>query len=208
MVRIFFALLISSLCWFFSANKAGAVELVLDEYDNLLGATGVKINNQLYDVKFEDKNSNDLFMTNGKNYNFLFTTPEEAQAASQALLDQVLVDKYDSYPEYTNGIDCTTYSYILTPFKAEWSNHYKDVLIYIFSAVNLGNQSPVEDYTVQYSAQRASWSPTALTPDSLVYAVWTLNPAATVPEPATALIFSAGILCIANFGRKKRTVKA
>lgn len=208
MVRIFFALLISSLCLFFSANKAGSIELVLDEYDILLGAIGVKIKNKLYDVKFEEKNSNDLFMTNGNNYNFLFTTLEEAKEASQALLDQVLVDKYDSHPEYTHGIACTSYSYILTPFKAEFSNDDKKILIYFFSAYNSDNQIPTEDYAVQYSAQLASWSPTTLTPDSLVCAVWTLNPATTVPEPATALIFSVGILGIANFGRKQRTVKA
>lgn len=208
MVRIFFALLISSLCWFFSANKAGAVELVLDQDDNLLGASGVKINNKLYDVKFEEKNLNDLFLTNGNNYNFLFTTPEDAKAASQALLDQVLVDQYDSHPEYTHGVACISYSYILTPFKAEWSNDYNDILIYFFSAYNSDKQSPTEDYAVQYSAQLASWSPTTLIPDSLVCAVWTLNPATTVPEPATALIFSVGILGIANFCRKKRTIKA
>lgn len=205
MDRIFFALFISFLCLIFAANNARAVELVLDENNNLLGATGIKIKNQLYDVKFDDGPAKILFLNKEHNYNFLFTTLDDAKAASQALLDQVLVDQYDAHPEYTHGIASESYSYILTPFKAELSNDYKDILIYLYSAFNSWDINSTGDYTIQYSAQLESWSPTTLTPDSLVYAVWTLNTATAVPEPATALIFSVGILGIAGFGRKKRT---
>lgn len=210
MDRRFFSLFIIFLCLFFAANKSVAVETISDEHNNLLGAIGVKINNQLYDVKFEDKPAEILFLNKENNYNFLFTTLEDAKAASQALLDQVLVDQYDTHPEYTHGIDYKSCSYILTPYKAEFSEYYNHILIYIYSAVNSYAQNSPGDHTIQYSAQLESWSPTTLTDadDSLVYAVWTLNTATAVPEPATALLFSVGILGITSFGRKRRTVKA
>ena len=209
MARIFFAILICAFGFFSGANRAGAAELVfLKDSTTLLGAKGVEIDNQLYDVEFDDRSADELFKISHGIYNFLFTTMGEAEAASKALLDQVFIGQYDFAPEDTYGITDTKISFIMTPYLAKLLNATSSkFLIANRSAVNCDDENYQEDYTIEYSELLASSSTTMLDPDCLVYAVWTRHTEAPVPEPATALLFSVGALGVAGFGRRKKTSK-
>ncbi len=72
-----------------AAATAGAAVLTLDGGGRLLGATGVLVAGQLYDVEFRDGSCIELFGGCDALSDFAFNTPEQVQAASQALVDQV-----------------------------------------------------------------------------------------------------------------------
>jgi hypothetical protein len=58
----------------------------------LFGATEVLVDGYLYDVSFVDGTCIDLFLGCDTNSDFTFHTPGEGVLASQALIDQVLLD--------------------------------------------------------------------------------------------------------------------
>ena len=58
----------------------------------LVGASGVDVDGTLYDVEFVDGTCVDLFNGCDESSDFMFTTEAAALMASQALLDQVLIN--------------------------------------------------------------------------------------------------------------------
>jgi len=69
----------------------------------LTGANGVDVGGALYDVTFSHGSCVDLYSGCDQLSDFTFTDGFDAVAASQALLDQVLVGVYDSDPSRTRG---------------------------------------------------------------------------------------------------------
>ena len=108
----------------------------------LTGATGVTVNGNQYDVQFVDGTCADVFGVCNIS-NFTFQTDVDAIAASQALLNQVLIDgvvisgltyNFDAQAELTRG--CTDiYCVIATPFLADVGQYYNK------AALNFSNES-------------------------------------------------------------------
>lgn len=104
------------------ASDASAADLVV-RGGQLVGATDVNVSGTLYDVALLDGSCFDLFnpciITN---FDFAFSTSAQALAASQALLDQVLIDGaegiFDTFPRLTNGCEggVTNDCDVVTPY--------------------------------------------------------------------------------------------
>jgi hypothetical protein len=78
----------------------------------LMGASGVLVDGNLYGVQFLDGTCIDLFNGCDDVSDFTFQTEASATLASQALLDQVFLDgvdgAVDSLPSLTNGCEDAT----------------------------------------------------------------------------------------------------
>src|SRR4051794_24777742 len=74
------------------ASPAGAAGLQGNGGGQLTGATGVTLGGATYDVTFADGTCAALFGGCDDLADFTFTAQADAQAAAQALLDQVLID--------------------------------------------------------------------------------------------------------------------
>ena len=94
------------------AGSVNAATVVMSG-GQLMGATGVEVNGASYDVAFLDGSCNSLY--NGCT-GLPFTTSSEGLAASQALIDQVMIPQNinpgNSY--LINGIDWTSQSLLDT----------------------------------------------------------------------------------------------
>jgi len=107
----YFALLIIS-CF---SLKGVAATLVVDYSEStlLLGADDVNVGGELFDVRFSPGSCEGLFNGCIAQTEFAFDTVETANAASQALLDQVFVNVldadpillFDVNPEFTSGCE-------------------------------------------------------------------------------------------------------
>lgn len=156
----------------------------------LLAAMNVDINGILYDVTFQDGTCVELF--NGCNdlTDFTFTNEADATAASQALLDQVLIDTpfpntYDSNPNFVAG--CQTASrdigcYFVTPYTFISGAPIGAM------ARNFGIRTE-DDISIE---EIATYNSAGL---PITFAVWT-ETSAVVPLPAAAglFLFSSGSL--------------
>ena len=90
-----------------STSATGAV-LLVNGSGLLTGATGVNVGGTLYDVEFVDGTCIAVFDGCDDGSDFALRTLSEAEAASQALLDQVFLDvpglgMFDSTPSLTYG---------------------------------------------------------------------------------------------------------
>lgn len=103
-MKVFIPLLL--LLSIYSSAQA-SVSFNIDSNGVLLGASGVIVNGQSYDVQFTNGSCNSLF-SNCDPTQFTFHDSTSANAAAQALLDQVFIDlsstmNFDSNPALTNG---------------------------------------------------------------------------------------------------------
>lgn len=75
-----------------SSAPSFAATLIVDGSGQLRGAAGVDVGGTLYDVTFREGTCTALFDGCDDPSDFTFTTLTDAQAASQALLNQVFID--------------------------------------------------------------------------------------------------------------------
>lgn len=151
----------------------------------LTGALGVNVNGTFYDVEFVEGTCAALFSGCDSPDDFTFTTAPAAELASQALLDQVVLDgpagNFDSIPALTLGCEASTCS-VRTPY----SDFVGFVGLYQYgAAVNTG------------SADVAGIGFSGITNDStvepgIVFAIW--SPAAAVPEPGMLSLLTLGLM--------------
>jgi hypothetical protein len=169
-------------------SPASAATLTINAFGKLTGATGVDVGGTLYDVAFVDGSCITLFSGCDSVTDFAFTTPTAADAASQALLDQVFTGNFDADPSLTFG--CATFSGcgILTPW--EMSNDR-------VSLATMVNGISVDFIFLSLEAFPSTYD---TAPDrSSVYADWTVS-AAPVPEPASFALIAVGL---AGFGVRR-----
>lgn len=173
------------------AISAQAATLVI-EAGELVGATGVIVNSVSYDVEFESDTCNNLFGTCTAG-NFAFVTRDDADAAGQALRDQVFLEEYDTDPLLTRGCEallfgvCGIYTF------------YKDGQIdpTSFNVSEFANFSANGGDSITSATVGSDYVPDGW----VTYAKWTESITA-IPLPATAWLLGAGVLGLFGFRRR------
>jgi hypothetical protein len=187
-----FGLSVAAAALSFSSPSSAADPIVSS--GTLTGATNVNVNGTLYNVEFVDGTCVGLFGGCDSASDFTFQSSSDAQAAAQALLDQVFLDgvsgQFDSQPQLTLGCtldDC----FADVPYGLDGST------VLLWSAFNLpGSDEVRDDYEV---------STTTDTTDVHDYVFALFTPAA-VPEPSTwaMMLLGFGAMGIA-IRRHRRT---
>ncbi len=180
-------------------STANAATLLVNGSGILTGATGVNVGGTLYDVEFVDGTCIALFTGCDSVNDFTFTTQAAADSASQALLDQVLLDTglgaFDTDPALTFGcsVGFDEACFIDTPFSLVGNT----VL-----ARSAGNSFEVSD--------SISAAPLINPTDDLavgqldVYARWMPSSVAPIPEPASLTLLGLGLGGLGARWRRKR----
>ena len=189
----------------FLCSSAFSIELVISDDGRLMGATNVSVNGDDYDVEFVNGTINEWFADESYNYSFTFTSYDDANLASKAILDIIDSDEqYDTDPLKINGIDILNsqaqFGYIITPYSI-WLNN---LTVSVWAARNAIDEAwdkvtgpgTTEAFfdTTGTSYSIALWHPTE-----------NMNP---TPEPGTTLLLGAGLLSLAGLSRKKYFNKA
>jgi hypothetical protein len=164
--------------------SAQAAVLQVDSSGILTGATDVVVNGSLYDVSFVDGSCVGLFGGCDQVSDFDFRTSADALAASQALLDSVLIDTgsymFDTHWWLVSG--CGTANYpcgVITPYSPGSLSY-----------------SVLSSWAINYQTDNATLTSNDNSADTsnnqtLVYAKWTsVSP---VPEPETYVMLLAGL---------------
>lgn len=164
----------------------------------LVGVSDVNVGGLLYSVSFQDGSCTSLYNGCNEASDFTFNTAADAEAASNALLDQVFLDSafgnFDTAPELTLGITSTILGIILTPFDNTGS-------ALGFGALNRNGTTNDGVLSLSFSSTDESSS------GFFTYAVWTPNPAlAPVPLPPAVLMLLmalAGTFSVRYWGTRR-----
>jgi len=164
----------------------------------LMGAKDVKVGTLFYDVSFVEGTCASLFNGCNDATDFTFTNGTEADLASWALINDVLLDvagvgNFDTLPSLTNGITKDNHGYIMTPFGSTapsiiWSSYATNV------GTGLGSNFVQNGYTISRTADTASMP-------YIVYAKWAAAPT-QAPEPATIILLCSGLAGFSFMRRK------
>ena len=196
------------------AGSVNAATVVMSG-GQLIGATGVEVNGASYDVAFLDGSCNSLY--NGCT-GLPFTTSSEGLAASQALIDQVMIPQNINHGNsyLINGIDDLTSSsffyvaIIMTPVTESGGLGTVNVRSVQFG-YSLQTDLTAGDLPYPFygkaSDQTSSTSPFSYSPAMVdeVYAVWTPAAVSAVPLPAAAWLFISAIAGLAGAKRLSRS---
>lgn len=167
--------------------RAGATLIVQNGI--LTGATGVDVSGTLYDVAFRDGTCAQIYGACDAAH-FTFATSASAQAASQALLEQVFIDgpagDFDSHPELTAGCahihTCNAFTaYALDTAQASF---------YRWSATNVDPTQLVGDNATQMT----NFITLDTSASSIsTWAVWTAQTTGRAPEPGSIALVAAAL---------------
>lgn len=182
-----------------SPFSAQAATLLVDGRGILTGATGVRILNNFYDVRFVDGTCAMAYNgCNNANYEF---SGASATAAAQALFDQVFIDSasgaFDSHPELTFG--CTDTNECSTYIATSGGNTALQVVI---ARNSISNAADV----IATASVRASID-TSTRPEANFARFFLSAPVGAVPEPATWGMMMLGFGAVGYAMRRRAKVR-
>ena len=187
-----------------SGAQAATLDIVGGQ---LMGASGVLVDGNPYDVEFVDGTCIDLFSGCDEASDFTFHTLSESMAASQALIDQVyneaLASPYlPSAPltDFLNGVESTEEGIIYTPFfNPAYGYHVSNSMEFWFdgsAGADVVDSCSNHDRPGFRPCPAPSYDTT--TSPIYVYAQWSV-----VPEPSTGLLGGLGLAGLAGKGRRR-----
>lgn len=164
----------------------------------LTKAQGVNVSGTLYDVEFKEGTCASVFGACDTAH-FDFTTSGLALAASQALVDQVLINiagyPFDDSPNLTYGISSTVLAKLLTPYTT-W-NLGQGPTVAIAGNENASGSdgsSDGNDFTAGFDSTDSG---------TYVWADWAVQQN-SVPEPGTLSLVAAAMFTAAAVNRSRK----
>jgi len=172
----------------------------------LTGATGVNVGGTLYDVSFLDGTCAAVFTGCDNDNDFVFQTIADATLASNALMDQVLLDTaegaFDTHPEFTRGCTDTKDSCeIFTTIGLE--RQISNIERWLMKVYN----EPVESFPLEGKTFLGCCAEPGTDFDSrpfMTWAKWSPHQGETIPEPSTMLLLSTGLFGLAGYRWRQR----
>lgn len=194
-----FAILVLTLClsaFILSPRPAQALSLQVNGSGILTGATDVNVGGTLYDVQFLDGTCAALFSGCDQPTDFAFQTQANALLASQALLDQVILNStlgnFDIAPNLTQGCTNAFVCNVGTPFQLISATTHQT-----YNSINL---SSLSDQTQCCSTFTTLFN--SGTFPTFTYARWTA--ASAVPEPSTLTLFALALGALVLWDYRRR----
>jgi len=182
------------LCFLLLISSSASAATQIVSGGQLLGATGVIVDGNSYNVEFLDGTCIALYSGCEEVSDFTFQSEVAAGLAAQALLDQVFLDGdylFDTDPELTNGCENVNRCASLTPYGAGSGTF--DAYI----TTNFGAPESGED-TTQSAEPWGSSTFNSGSQAALTFAVWS-----PVPEPGTAVLMGLGLLGLSVRNRRE-----
>ena len=199
----------------YSTSSFGAVVLNI-ENGILMGATGVNVNGNIYDVTFQDGTCFDLFNGCNESSDFFFPVPDmstptivssEGYFANQALLDQVFLDstlgEFDSDPTLTNGCTYWRSCHVYTPVFPTTIGG-----VDYFTSIFAGNAAGIDEKSIGtvFGTPVTADSYTPGVAGDFAFAIWSNNVSA-VPVPAAVWLFGSGLIGLNGIDRRKKAYR-
>ncbi len=180
-----------------SAQAATPVTVDVGGTAILVGAIGVDVGGELYDVNFADGTCAGLFGGCDDVSDFFFDNEADAVAASQALLDQVFINgpagPFDAAPFLTVGCPGpAVFCDAVTPYGLTARN------VLTGRASNSINE--VFDGAAALPLVKTYDSVTGPLANGVTFAIWSPS---IIPEPSTALLMGLGLAGLARQRRRQ-----
>ena len=194
----------------FATTAHSAVELVVTENGLLAGANGVIVQGMSYDVRFRDSSCADLYSGCDEDSDFVFATDAAALAASQALLDSVLVDGPAGrfYTDLWRIAGCHNFGehydwcIVYTPFAGFADGPWADLDFHGIAYARVTTDSTLS--TSGAALMFSDWANSYHIRDrGATLALWQVSAPLDVPEPTTLALLGLGLAGIGLSRRKQ-----